>query len=75
MTKLIAASASLCVFAGLAGCDQTTSNAVGGLLDAGATIACADLSKGNAALFTQCSDAAGSLIPVGRAVASGLIRK
>ena len=75
MHKPLSGLAALCLFACLSACDQTTSNAVSGLVNAGATIACAELSKGSTSLYRQCTDTAGLAIPVGQALAQGLVRK
>ncbi len=75
MHKPLAGLAALCLITLLAGCNQTTSNAVSGLVGAGADVACADLSKGDAALFSQCTNAAGVLIPIGQALSAGALKR
>jgi hypothetical protein len=74
MRKPLSGLAALCLLACLAGCDQTTGNAFSGLAAAGADVACADLSKGDAALYGRCSDAAGALIPIAQAAASRALK-
>jgi hypothetical protein len=75
MHKPLPGLALACLLACLGGCNQTTRNAVTSLVDAGANVACADLSKGDAALYGQCTNAAGSLIPIGQAIAAGALKR
>lgn len=72
MRLSLSAFAALCFLGTLAACDQT---ALGPLLTVGSYVACEELSTKVPISVAQCETAAGDLIPIGQAIAKGLVSK